>query len=164
MIAWIAVSFAGCDPSFAAPPDTQSVVWVSRLGKTVRAGARLRVVPVSALRKAAKKKAMTPGRVLQLMGNRKKARSPKRPWKVTIFEASSGALCRPLEGDETVFIDGLPACSRRESKPSREDTGCATTVDRASGKPGLELYRASWRQLAPQGFCVMPLERFVAEM
>ncbi|MCA9568409.1 MAG: hypothetical protein KC656_11225 [Myxococcales bacterium] len=164
MIALLAAAWA-CDVQHAAPPDTQAVVWLSPMGKTVGAGTRLRVVPVRALRDAAGKDGLSVGRALQIAGERKKARAPRRPWKATVFQASSGALCRPIEGEpESAFVDGLPVCGKRESRADRQQTTCGTTVDRASERPGVELYRAAWRDLAPQGFCVLPLDRFLAEL
>lgn len=154
-----------CDVDFPAPRDTSAVAWISPMRKTVGAKSRLRVVPVDALREAAKKGPLTPGRALQIVGERKKARNPSRPWKVTVFQASSGALCRPVEGQpETAFVQGLPVCSRSESRSSRRQTPCGTTLDRARSRGGVELFYASWRDLAPQGFCVLPLERFLAEL
>lgn len=163
MILLASLAAAACSPEFAAPPDTQSVVWVSRLRKTVGRNGRVHVVPLAALRKV-QKRPLTSGRMLQVLGLRKKARNPRRPWKVTVFEASSGGLCRPVAGDETLFVDGLPVCRKRESRETRSTTGCGKTVDRAGVSKGVELYVASWRDLAPQGFCVFPLERFVADL
>lgn len=163
MILLVGLAMGACQADLSPPPDTQSVVWVSRLRKTVGRNGRVTVVPVAALRARAKRR-MTSGRMLQILGLRKKARSPRRPWKVTVFEASSGALCRPVEGDPAAFVDGLPACSKRESRATRRCDGCGRTIDRAGLGQGVEVYRASWRDLAPQGFCVMPLDRFVAEL
>ncbi|MEZ4321236.1 MAG: hypothetical protein R3F61_27420 [Myxococcota bacterium] len=161
----LGVAWAGCGDDLPKPADQQSVVWISPLRKTVSAGRSVRVVPVSALRKAASGSTMSVGRLLQLLGEQKKARNPRRPWKVTVFEASSGALCRPIEGAEpSAFVAGLPVCVAGQSRASRNSTGCGTTVDRASGKDGVVLFRARWRDLAPQGFCVLPAERFVAEL
>lgn len=164
IFALLATAWA-CDTSFAAPEDVSALAWISPLRRTVGKNRRVRVVPVSALRKAAKKGKLTPGRVLQIVGERKRARNPRRPWKVTVFQASSGALCRPIEGQpDTAFVDGLPVCPARESRSDRHQTACGATLDRARERAGVELFYAAWRDLAPQGFCVLPLERFLAEL
>ncbi len=161
---WMLGAWA-CDITHRPPPDTQAVVWISPLRRSVRNGSRLRVVPVRALRALSEDGTLSTGRVLQILGERKRAKNPRRPWKATIFQASSGALCRPIEGHPpTAFVDGLPVCSRRESRANKRQTTCGTTLDRGRMRPGVELYRASWRDLAPQGFCVLPLERFLAEL
>ena len=49
----------------------------------------------------------------------------------------------------------------KRSKPDSDSTGCGYTVDRASGDPGLVQFRAEWDDLARNGFCVLPAERFV---
>lgn len=161
VLGMLGTAMASCGDDLSAAPDQQSVVWISPLRKTVSAGKLVRVVPTSALRA---EKPGSVGRLLQLVGLRKKATNPRRSWKVTVFEASSGALCRPIaDADPSEFVAGLPVCTRK-SGGSKRDTGCGTTVDRASGKTGAEVYRARWRDLAPQGFCVLPLERFVEEL
>lgn len=167
---WAGLAWGACTGELPAPRDTQAVVWISPLGKTVGARARLRVVPTSALRAAAKGGTLTSGRALQLLGLRKKDKAPRRGWKATVFQASSGALCRPVDLDEAdsagsawagEFVAGLPVCP---SPPRRADSGCGTTLDRASGEAGIEVFRARWRDLAPSGFCVLPLDRFLAEL
>ncbi len=147
------------------PDAIQPVVWVSPLRKTVGNGRSIRVVPMSELRSAAADGRFSVGRMLQVLGIRKKARNPRRAWKVTVFEASTGALCRPIaDAEPSEFVDGLPVCQPRHNRASRKDTGCGTTRDRATDRAGLEVFRATWRDLAPQGFCVLPAERFVAEL
>jgi hypothetical protein len=163
-------SEGACGGELSAPPDLQAVAWISPLRRTVGGSRSLRVVPTSALRSAAASGPLTTGRVLQLLGLRSKSDTPRRSWKVTVFEASSGALCRPVDVDAVDaagstwagdFLAGLPVCP---GGPGPDDTGCGTTVDRADGGPGVEVFHARWRDLAPQGFCVMPLDRFVAEL
>jgi hypothetical protein len=147
------------------PDAIQPVVWVSPLRKTVGNGRSIRVVPMAELRAAAQDGRFSVGRMLQILGIRKKARNPRRAWKVTVFEASTGALCRPIaEAEASDFVSGLPVCRPRHNRASRKDTGCGTTRDRANDGKGLEMVRATWRDLAPQGFCVLPAERFVAEL
>jgi hypothetical protein len=76
---------------------------------------------------------------------------------------SAQQLCRPVEhtpeGEEA---DGLPACPDGRSSGIRRDTGCGTSLDTALGVPGLQIYQLQWREAARNGFCVLPLERFLA--
>lgn len=162
---WLAVAaFATCGDDLPDAPASQSVVWISPLRKTVGANRRVKVVPVSALRAFAKKERLEPARALQLLGLRRSHKPPKRAWKVTVFEASSGGLCRPIERDlGTGSLAGAAVCEHNV-RASQKETGCGRTRDRRSGKPGLELFHARWRDLAPRGFCVLPLDRFLAEL
>lgn len=161
----LGMAWAVCGDDLPAPTNPQPVVWISPLRKTVGANAGIRVVPMPALREAARKGPLSVGRLLQIVGERKKATNPRKPWKVTVFEASTGGLCRPIaRADETDFVAGLPVCTASWSRSSKRDSGCGTTNDRKDGSRGVEVLRARWRDLAPQGFCVLPAERFVEEL
>lgn len=163
-LATYASAWAACGDDLPTAPAQQSVVWISRLRKRAGAKQYVRVVPVAALKAFARKEKLTTPRMLQLLGLRKSHKAPKSPWKVTVFQASSGALCRPIEPDlGTDELAGLQICEA-PSRSSQTETGCGRTRDRASGRDGLELYRARWRDLAPQGFCVLPIDRFAAEL
>lgn len=164
MIWLAAAAFAACGDDLPDAPASQSVVWLSPLRKTVGANQRVRVVPVRALREFAKKERLDPARALQLLGLRKSHKPPKGPWKVTVFDASSGALCRPIAPDiGQPSLAGAAVCEHGV-RPSQSETGCGRTRDRRTGKDGLELFHARWRDLAPRGFCVLPLERFLSEL
>ncbi len=63
-----------------------------------------------------------------------------------------------LEGEDS---DGLPACSTGRALGVRHTSGCGTTTDTARDSSGLDLYQVLWREAARDGFCVMPLERFL---
>lgn len=167
-IGWAAAERPSCSVDGLTAPNAdalQPVVWVSPLRKTVSNGRSIRVVPMAELRAAAQDGRFSVGRMLQVLGIRKKARNPRRPWKVTVFEASTGALCRPVaDAEASEFVAGLPVCQPRHNRATAKDSGCGTTRDRADDREGLEMLRATWRDLAPQGFCVLPAERFVAEL
>jgi hypothetical protein len=84
-------------------------------------------------------------------------------WKVTVFDVRTALLCRPVEyATEVQTVDGVAACPSTRQTGVRHDTGCGTTLDTASGDPGLDLFRIRWRDAAVQGFCVMPLDRFLS--
>lgn len=163
---WLALAWAGEAPSCGAvtldPVEAAvSVAWVSPAGRSVAAGRELEVVPTASLRALASQDGSV-ARLLQRVGERGSPREPKRRWKVVIFEAEPGDLCRTVAGhDDPVAVGGLVTCRPGPSDPDPGQTGCGTTVDRATGAAGLPQFRGRWRDLARNGFCVLPAERFV---
>lgn len=163
---WWALAWAADPPSCGSvelePVESSlSVTWVSRVGRSVRAGREIEVVPTAELRVAAQRDGSV-ARMLQRVGERGSPREPKRRWKVVIFDAEPGALCRPIAGhDDPVAVGGLVTCRPGPSRADAGQTGCGTTTDRATGGTGLPQYRGTWRDLARNGFCVLPAERFV---
>jgi len=150
-----------CDDAHEAPPDALSVAWVSRLGARARAGSWLAVVPTADLRAATTGGSVA--RLLQVTGHRRSSREPRRRYKVVVFDVSSDQLCRPVSGVPTGQpAAGVIACDERRSQPSRSATGCGHTVDRSTGGTGVPAYASRWSDLAGNGFCVLPAERFVA--
>jgi hypothetical protein len=140
-----------CDPAFDAPPESLSVAWVSPLH---RHAGWMDVVPTAELRAWIAEEKPGVGRLLQRLGDRKKATAPHRRFKVTVFEVRRVDLCRPVDGDPV--IADVAIC---ENGPA----SCGYTVDRASGDRGFDTFRIRWRDAAVQGFCVLPADRFVAE-
>ncbi len=142
-----------------------SVAWVSKVGKTVGRNGEITVVPTAELRTwVAAESRGSVGRMLQRLGLRGRPSDPKSLWKVVVFDALPSDLCRPVAGHEDpVAIGGLVSCKAGKSKPSAGQTGCGRTVDRATGQPGPVQFRGSWADVARNGFCVLPAERFVSE-
>jgi hypothetical protein len=148
---------APCDvASLAQAPETLSVAWVSPLGRRARGWIRVtRTSDVVAL-------GTDLGRTLQGIGLRKRPASPSRRYKVTVFDVAAGDLCRAIQGVEPgAEVAGVAACVERLSKPNTEVDGCGHVIDRATSEPGIEVFHARWRDLAREGFCVLPAERFV---
>ncbi len=165
LIAWLGAALAqDCTVGeLPEPPDTVSVAWVSRLPKRARSGSWLHVVPTTELRAFAQQHGSV-ARMLQRAGLRRSGKEPKRRYKVVVFDVPAGALCRPVaSAAEGEAVSGGLACDERRSDPSRQSPGCGRTADRADGSPGLVLYRARWSDLARNGFCVLPAERFVSK-
>ena len=161
---WAAAALAQtCDTArLGELPETLSVAWVSPLGR--RSGGRwLWVEPTAELRTLARASA-TEGRLLQALGLRNRNTDPHRRWKVVVFDVDRTALCRPVpEVTERTAVAGVGACDGRRSPDPDRGQACGTRVDRASGEPTIQTLRAEWPSLASQGFCVLPLERFVSE-
>jgi hypothetical protein len=149
-------------PDLAAPPDDLQVAWVSPVRRRVRAHSALAVVRVADLRALIRAQGPDPTRTLQTLGLRGPHAEVRRRWKVTIFDVEVGQLCRPVEDvPEGEDADGLPACGGGRATGARRVTGCGQTLDRATGLPGLDQFQITWREASRQGFCVMPLERFL---
>jgi len=170
-MAWLltlALALAGepvtCEEqSWPEPDEVLSVAWVSPVGQTVGRRGTVEVVPTADLKAfvAAESKDSV-GRMLQRLGMRKKARDPVKRFKVVVFDVRRVDLCRPVQGYENpAALDGVASCTPKASKPDSDSSGCGYTVDRATGEPGLLEYQAEWADLARNGFCVLPAERFV---
>jgi len=151
-------------PDFPGVEGVQSVVWVSRSRTRIRASGWVTVVPARDLRAWVHGPGGgSLGRMLQMLGLRKRSTTPKGRWKVVVFEAAPGALCRPIEGhEEPLAISGVLTCSVKASLSAPELDGCGVSTDRGSEGAGLVQFRARWSDLARDGFCVLPAERFVA--
>lgn len=155
-------------PELTDPGSPLSVAWISPLGKRVRGKAWLYVVPTTELR------AFVSGgegqgdvaRTLQWAGVRRSSKPPKRRYKVVIFDVSADRICRPvvptaeqLDGGRLV---GVAPCEEDHAGPHKRYEGCGWLTDLATGQPSIQAYRARWNDLAANGFCLLPLERFVA--
>jgi hypothetical protein len=77
----------------------------------------------------------SPARLLQWTGLRRADRAPRRAWKVVVFDAPVAAL------------------SAGEA--------CGVATDRRAGGPGAPTWVGTWRDLATDGFCVLPLARWI---
>jgi len=101
--------------------------------------------------------------MLQVLGLRRTDRDPRRRYKVTIFDVVTTGLCRPLAGyEDPAAVEGMVTCPEKLGKETDRYDGCGFTTDLATGATGLELYGARWNDVARNGFCVLPAERFVA--
>lgn len=151
-----------CDTELAAPPEALSVAWVSPLGKKVGKNGWLTLTPTQQLRSWARAEADgSVARLLQRMGLRKRSKEPKKAYKVVIFDVRAEQLCRPLgdrEGGEEAF--GMVSCPEKATRYREANDGCGTLADAAGGE-GPVVYRARWRDVVRNGFCVLPAERFL---
>ncbi len=165
LAARLAAAEGACEP-LAVPPEAVQVAWISPVRQRARAGTWLAVVRVADLRTWIRTRAPDQERLLQglgIWGRRGGGPFRHRRWKVTVFDVRTALLCRPVEyATEVDTVDGVPACPSTGQTGVRYDTGCGTTVDTATGAPGLDLFRIRWRDAAASGFCVMPLERFLS--
>jgi hypothetical protein len=156
-----------CQP-LSQTPDAVQVAWVAPVGRTVRAGTTLEVVRVSDLRTWMNEHGREPGRVLQALGvaRRNPRAALRKDWKVTVFDVRSAWMCRPVDG-ATPGQDkaGVVACTPGDADALRGHkpgySGCGYSLDTGASVRGLEVYRITWEDASAQGFCVMPMPRFL---
>ncbi len=167
MIAWLLAVAIASEPCAmpSEPPPTLSVAWVSPL--PVRAGNR-RWLEVSPTRELAAWARANPngtvGGLLRHVGLRKRARDPRRRFKIVIFDTDASALCRPIaEAEEGTAWGGLPTCAGGTSARGNDYTTCGYRTDYNSGRQGAEVMQARWKDLAPRGFCVVPADHFLVQ-
>jgi len=150
-------------------PDAVQVAWISPMNRKVRGSTALEVVRVKDLRAWVRTQGADQARLLQGMGMapRGGGRVVDDDWKVTVFDVRSEWMCRPMEdtaGGED--LGGVPACEEPDAGRLRGHrhgyTGCGYTLDTAASTRGLDVFRISWESASSQGFCVMPLSRFLA--
>jgi hypothetical protein len=148
--------------SLAPPPARLQVAWITPVRKRVRGRSSLEVVRVAELRTFVQAEGADLPRTLQALGIIGPRGRVHKRYKVTLFDVSAEQLCRPVEHTvEGEDSDGLPACAGGRAVGVRHATGCGTTTDTTRDAPGLDLYQVLWREAAREGFCVMPLERFL---
>lgn len=150
-------------------PDAVQVAWVSPMNKKARGGTALEVVRVKDLRAWVRAQGADEARLLQGLGlaPRGGGAPVDWEWKITIFDVRAEWMCRPVEGAPGgEDMGGVPACEEPDAGRIRAHrhgyTGCGYTLDTAASTRGLDVYRISWESASSQGFCVMPLSRFLS--
>ena len=144
------------------------VAWVSPLRQTVRGNQWIEVVRVADLREWIADNDPEAVRVLQALGMKgRRARSVDvSNYKITVFDVAADWMCRPIEGGTPGEpIEGVSQCEARQQRPlgghRRGYTGCGYSLDTGASLRGLDVYRIRWSEAATQGFCVMPMSRFL---
>ena len=164
---WLAfaalVSAQECAVQPPSIPSNTSVVWVSQAGKRARNNQFLWVTPTSEVtRWIGSQDRATLGGLLRHLGIRKRKTEPKRRYKVVVFDANHGSLCRPIQGEAPgAVVGGLAVCEPAQSRPNGPNNGCGW-ADARDGD-GASLVRATWADLSANGFCVLPATRFLDE-
>lgn len=161
-----APSAAGTCPALSALPDSLQVAWLSPAAKQVRAHTPLTVVRSSALQQLVKDRKADATAVLRALGLLRPRQALRQTWKVTLFDVPRTSLCRPV-GEEVPdsALAGVPRC---EDGPKRREvvrkawTDCGHVNDVVSGARSLDVFRVEWEAAASQGFCLLPLPRFLA--
>lgn len=156
-----------CEAS-ADVPDALQVAWISPLEKKARGSTALEVVRVTDLRAWIREQGPDEARLLQGLGlaPRTGGAPVDWDWKITLFDVRADWMCRPIEdapgGEDR---GGVVACEEPDAGRIRAHrygyTGCGYTLDTGASTRGLDVFRISWESASSQGFCVMPLSRFL---
>ena len=179
MIVFLLKMVWACE-DLASVPDALQVAWISPVRSQVRYKEQINVVRYSDLQKYVKNERPNTTQLLQHMGmKRGKIRreiSADR-YKLVIFDVTSESMCRPIEiqeGDESVqntSVTGLSVCKEKRAlvpfRKSQEltrkgDSGCGYLINTQSLERTFDVYRISWADASAQGFCVLPLSRFLS--
>lgn len=165
--AWAVESGESCPVLSALPANTQ-VAWVSPVRKRVGLNSRISVVRTAELRALAKTRGGDPAEVLQALGLVGRRGVVRRDYKVVVFDVRAEWLCRPIEGEEGTVEAGLARCptgwqDRPMGTRGAAWSGCGYLLDTETGVRTLDVFAVSWELASSQGFCVLPLERFLAE-
>ena len=146
--------------------EATQVVWISPVRAHVRARQWMEVIELADLEAWAKEHGKDSTRLLQAAGvvGKKARRARSVPWKVTIFDVGRDLTCRPIEGAAPgTQVASVAVCE--DQKPAHGAkhgfTGCGYSRDTGSGSRGLDVLRVRWEDAAREGFCVMPLDRFL---
>ena len=171
--ALVALALAGqahaqaCESPVSTPAQVQ-VAWISPVNQRVRSSTTMEVVRVQDLRAWVREHGAEPTRVLKGVGVLPRNGGPGEDWdwKITIFDVRAEWMCRPMEdGDPGADSGGVAICDEGDSGKIRSNrfgyTGCGYTLDTAASTRGLDVFRVDWETASSQGFCVMPLERFL---
>lgn len=148
-------------PTLPVPDDTVQVAWVSPVLRSARNNQEITVVLAEDLSAWSEAHAADQTRVLQALGmsGRRGGWRARRYYKVTLFEVPADELCRPLSTvPEGELSDGVRSCGKQRGRAS-----CGLSFDTLTGEGGLPVYRIPWRDAARWGFCVVPLELYLAE-
>ena len=146
--------------------EATQVAWISPVRARVGARGWMDVIELADLEGWAKEHGKDSVRFLQAAGVVGKGahRARSVPWKVTIFDVGRAATCRPIEGAlPGTVVASVAACEKpKPLQGTRKGfTGCGYTQDTGSGSRGLDVLRVRWEDAAREGFCVMPLDRFL---
>lgn len=157
-----------CEAS-ADVPDALQVAWISPMEKKARGSSALEVVRVKDLRAWIRAQGADEARLLHGLGLTPRAGGAPVDWdwKITLFDVRAEWMCRPVEGATGgEDMGGVAACEEPDAGQIRAHrhgyTGCGYTLDTAASTRGLDIFRVSWESASSQGFCVMPLKRFLS--
>ena len=169
-VLWLKMAFA-CE-EVASVPDALQVAWISPVRAQVRYKQQINVVRYTELQKYVNDQQPSTTQLLQQLGlKRGRVRrdiDPQR-YKLVIFDVSSQSMCRPMvgtegDGDQAKVVSGLTVCvdGRNSGFFHRKgDSGCGYLLNTKTSERTFDVYRISWADASAQGFCVLPLARFL---
>lgn len=144
---------------YAEVPEVVQMAWVAPVSARVGAHGQMVVVRASELLALARDLQGDAPAVLRALGVGRTGGE----WKVTIFDVDRAELCRPVEGEGA--LAGLNRCPTAR-RPARVRpaawTGEGYVEDAQAGVRTFDVYGIEWADAADQGFCVLPLGRFLS--
>ena len=144
--------------ALTAPPERLQVAWVSPESARVGLHQTMIVVSSRALLAAAEERGREPAAVLAALGVTNAAGA----WKVTLFDVDRAELCRPMVGEGAEAGLNRCASARRPARVrARAWSGCGYLDDARTAERTVDVYGVEWADAADQGFCVMPLTRYL---
>ncbi len=156
-----------CD-ALSEPPAAVQMAWVSQVRATVGADAPMQVVRSTELQQLASSRGADVASVLRAIGLVGPHAEPAvEDWKVSVFDVSRDALCRPMAGVAGDVRSGVPICEdnlqdRWRGTRARAWTGCGYLQDVATGARTLDVFRLRWADAVKDGFCLLPIARLLA--
>ena len=169
-VLWLKMVFA-CE-EVASVPGALQVAWISPVRTQVRYKQQINVVRYAELQSYVNNEKPNTTQLLQHLGlKRGRVRreiDPQR-YKLVIFDVSAQSMCRPIlsseaEGRNVSTVSGLTVCKEArglESVHRKGDSGCGYLLNTKTSKRTFDVYRISWADASAQGFCVLPLARFL---
>jgi len=160
----------GCD-DLEPVPDTFQVAWISPVDQQIAQNGLMEVVRVRDLRTWSLEHSDDSvedktNALLHSLGILERDETPEEAYKVTLFDVQPEWLCRPMrEIPADNIVEGVGACTRRQAKSISGHkagyTGCGYSMDTTASTRGLDVFRIPWATASSQGFCVLPLDRFI---
>ena len=169
-VLWLKMVFA-CE-ELASVPDALQVAWVSPVRTHVRYRQQINVVRYTELQKYVSKEQPSTTELLQHLGlKRGRIRrdiDPQR-YKLVIFDVNAQSMCRPIldsetDREEARTVSGLTVCKDAGNFGSlhrKANSGCGYLLNTKTSERTFDVYRISWADASAQGFCVLPLARFL---
>ena len=103
-----------------------------------------------------------------MLSKRSRREIDPNDYKITIFDVEKDRMCRPVnDQEEGSILQGLGVCEAKKSRPDTHYsrygyTGCGYAYNTQKEKRGFDVYRIDWSDASTWGFCVLPLDRFLA--
>jgi hypothetical protein len=161
---WISFALAApaCAPTQPVGAQDLSVAWISPQGARASGRTWLTVVRTAELRAWTDSHDADLTRLLQGLGLRRSDEPPRRPWKVVVFDIEPDRMCRPVATEAPgANVGGVTTCLQLARGVDGRDRGCGHAIDFEGDARGPDLFQIRWDDAARQGFCVLPVGRFL---
>ena len=171
MLLFVSIAISVACEELNEIPSALQVAWISPVRKQVGVRQDIEVVRLHDLQLWINEQQPTAKEVLHQMGMLSKLSVrdiDSTEYKITIFDVEQEWLCRPIrEQPEGLAVQGVSVCEAKKAKPASAYarygfTGCGYTYNTQREQRGFDVYRIDWSEASTWGFCVLPLNRFLA--